>query len=409
MSTLLRTDRPAGAGRVRRGGLRALVPLIALLAAAAWPAPAAAQLPGWSFTPRLTLGGVYDDNVAVVSPGVGRPTQDDYLTLVSPGLQLDRLTRRSHLSLGYQGSFRAYRELRELNSYEQHSSAGARHAVSRRLTVRAGHRFTAVPTTDAAELEGVVFRRTGMRVHDAGGGFDAALSRRTALEAGYSFMRVDFDRDIEAFELLRGGHVHTGSASLGQRLSSRASAGGEYTIRLANLEGLGRELRFQHAGGTFAYDISRRLTVSGAAGLSWLVDNEADDVRVGPYVRAGLSNGWRRTTLSLGYTRSYIPTFGFGGTAQSQELRAGIRTSLLRNRMYLDGALTTRETDPLVAEELTLRSTWARGAIGYALHRWLRLEGYYQYTHQDTRVAGGRVHRNRVGVQMVTSRPMRLQ
>jgi hypothetical protein len=386
-----------------------LAPVVLLLAALVRPAPATAQLPGWSVTPRLALGGVYDDNVAIVSPGVGRPTEDDYVALVSPGLQLDWLSRRSHLGIAYAGSFRAYRELRELNSYEQRLSAGVRHALSRRLTVRAGQTFTSVPTTDAAELEGLVFRRTGMRVHDFSGGLERALSQRTTLDAGYGFMRVDFDRDAETFERLRGGHVHTASARLHQRLSPRAAAGGEYTIRAANLEGLERELLFQHAGGTFSYDLARRLSVSGAVGLSWLIDSEADEVRTGPYFRAGLANGWRRTTLSVGYTRSYIPTFGFGGTAQSQEIRAGIRTSLLRDRMYLDGALTTRDTDPLLEDELTLRSSWARGAVGYAVHRRLAVEGYYQYTYQDTRVAGGRVIRNRVGIQMVTSRPTRLQ
>jgi hypothetical protein len=46
---------------------------------------------------------------------------------------------------------------------------------------------------------------------------------------------------------------------------------------------------------------------------------------------------------------------------------------------------------------------------GYAVQRWLRLEGYYWFTRQDTRVTAGQINRHVVGVQVVVSEPMRIR
>ena len=44
-----------------------------------------------------------------------------------------------------------------------------------------------------------------------------------------------------------------------------------------------------------------------------------------------------------------------------------------------------------------------------ALARWLRLEGFYAFTRQDSQVTGGEIHRHRTGVQIVISQPVRIR
>src|SRR4051794_24196843 len=90
--------------------------LVALLAA-----PAAAQdmpttgefqswrLPGWTFTPGVILGGLFDSNVAVAYPlSETQSTASDKLFQFQPFGQLEYFSPRTTFSSGYQGSMRHY-------------------------------------------------------------------------------------------------------------------------------------------------------------------------------------------------------------------------------------------------------------------------------------------------------------
>jgi hypothetical protein len=116
-----------------------------------------------------------------------------------------------------------------------------------------------------------------------------------------------------------------------------------------------------------------------------------------------------RVTASAGYIRSYVPAFGVGGTVQNQELNADVHMPVARNRAYVQVGLSWRRNEPLTPGELDLRSLWFQATAGYSVARWFRLEGYYWRTQQDSQQAGGRMNRNRVGIQAVTSLPMRIK
>jgi hypothetical protein len=47
--------------------------------------------------------------------------------------------------------------------------------------------------------------------------------------------------------------------------------------------------------------------------------------------------------------------------------------------------------------------------VGYALVRWLRLEAFHVFTRQDSIVTGGEINRQRAGLQLVVSQPMRIR
>ena len=104
-----------------------------------------------------------------------------------------------------------------------------------------------------------------------------------------------------------------------------------------------------------------------------------------------------------------MPSFAFGGTNQSQETRGFVMMPLSRNRIYLEESAAWRRTDPLLAEELPLDSIWLHTTIGYAVQRWLRIEGYHAFSRQDVRLNNGQVNRNVIGVQFVVARPVRIE
>lgn len=365
------------------------------------------RTPGWSFTPGITLGGVYDSNVGLAAPlaDTGR-TQSDRLVLAQPFGELGFVSRRTDFSAGYQGYLRRYMDLNQLNGFDQRGHASLRRLATKRLTLVAGNDYADVPTTDELDLNGVPFSRTGSRRNAFSAGFDARLSKFTDLTVKYDNTWVKFDR-VATF--LTGGWVNGALAELRRRLTPRLSLGAEYGVRFANLNQGARQLTFHDAGGTLHFNMTEHTSAALEAGVSYLDDRSFGNTRTGPYVRAEVTHEAQRATVGASFERMFVPSFGFGGSSQSEQVHAFIRMPLDRNRMYFQGSAAWRRSDPFVVQELRLDSTYARSTLGYALARWLRLEGYYTLTHQNTLVAGGKINRQLAGAQIVISQPMRIR
>ena len=104
-----------------------------------------------------------------------------------------------------------------------------------------------------------------------------------------------------------------------------------------------------------------------------------------------------------------MPSFGFGGASNSQELRGYVRMPLRQGRFYTQGSAAWRRSLPFELDTLELDTIWLRSTFGYAAARWMRVEANYTFARQDSIVTGGEVNRHRIGVQFVISQPMRIQ
>jgi hypothetical protein len=166
---------------------------------------------------------------------------------------------------------------------------------------------------------------------------------------------------------------------------------------------------FQDAGGTLHYGLGTRTTVSLAGGWAFLNDQLLNEQRNGAYLRSEITHDARRATLGAAFERTFVPSFGFGGSNQSEQLRGFVRMPFDRHRLYYQGSAAWRRSNPLIANELELDTIWIRSTLGYSASRWLRVEGFHAFTRQDSQVTGGEINRHRVGVQVVVSQPMRIQ
>ena len=384
-----------------------------------WAAPAAAQssgqaaefesfrLPGWSFTPSIAIGTIYDSNVALSSPRADlRTTQGDALFNVVPGAQLEFNGRRSEFAANYRGFIRRYFDVEGLDSFDQRATLNARRMMTRRLTLHASDSFADSPTTDEVELNGVPFRRTGSRTNTFAVGGDYRLSKFVKLATSYDNTWVAFDRP-EVF--LTGGWIHAIRSEVSYQFSEHVSAGGEYAYRHASLDERRRELDFQDAGGVLHFRLGPNTTANGAAGFAMLHDRNLDVTRSGPYVRLGVEHDLNYVTAGASFERTYVPSFGFGGASDSQELRGYIQMPLQQRRFYTRASVAWRRSSPFEIDSLEADTLWLRSTFGYTASRWLRMEALYTFTRQDSVVDGGEVDRHRVGVQFVISQPMRIQ
>jgi hypothetical protein len=344
--------------------------------------------------------------VTLTSPGFAQQIPSDTLFQFEPFGQLDYYSPRTTLNSGYRGMLRRYVELDELDSLDHRAFMSMRHRLTRLITLFATESFAQVPSTDRLQLNDVPFFRGGARYNDLTGGVEARLSRSTDLTARYELTWVDFNRTDAP---LRGGTVNGWRTRLSHRVTERVSLGGEYELRWSSLNGGARNRIYHDAGGVVRYRISEATEIEGAGGFVHLEDRERDNSRTGPYIRAEIMHRARRATVGGEFHRTYVPSVAFGGTNQTETLRGYVTMPLARNRLYVQASASWHRSDPFEAEFLPLDSAWLNTVVGYRVQRWFRIEGYHALSRQDTRVAGGRINRNVIGVQFVVSEPVRIR
>ena len=380
-------------------------------------APAQQPLVGWVFTPSISFGGTWDDNVLLVNPGTSTDPPADYQSPIGPGLSLGYTGKRTRFSTGYNGSMVRYQSLEDLNSFHQSFRLTMEHRLTPRLSFFGQETFASAPTTDVLQLAGVPFYRTGSRSNAAGGGVQAALAKHTSFRANYTLRSVAFELNPLSGTQLQGGHAHEVKATLDRTLSRRLVLGGEYEFTRAIVNGRstlgmqGPEDRFnmQTAGATASYEVADGTTVSAGLGVAQLGAGLTHQARTGPQWRAGVSQRVGRGLVSASFRRAYIPSFGFGGTMQNEQWAAHIRMPLGRTRAYVDGGVSWYNNDPLETDQPSLQSAWLSTTLGYYATRWLTLEGFYGRTQQDSQRAGGQLERNQLGFRVLADKPIKLR
>jgi hypothetical protein len=366
------------------------------------------RAPGWIVTPRVTFGLSYDDNPVLA--GGGNPAPDDTIGVLGPALNLAYTARRTEVDFGYSGSLVRYRTLDEFDSFEQRGRMDLRHQATKRAALQFTSSYAKAPTTEATNVGGVPFLRTGTQQFDLRTGFTAETSPRFALTGSYGYQWAEFDRpDDERAALLQGGQMHTMQLGANYAVNARVRLGGNYTFRRAIVGHIEQEtFDIQDGEGTVAVRLSPGVSLQGGFGVARLALPDEFGARLGPSARIELNHRLPRASYGVSFMHSFVPAFGIGGSLRNSELGGHVRVPLAR-RVDLQTDLTWREAAPVIEGELGLSALLIETTVGYAIHRWLRLQGFYSRAYSDTPVAGGRVDRNRVGVQIVTLRPLRIQ
>jgi hypothetical protein len=362
------------------------------------------QAPGWVFTPSLSLGGSWDDNVLLVG-GIDNPPED-YGTPIGSNLALNYRGRKFQLESGYIASFMRYRTLDQFDSSDQRLSVALHHRATSRITLLADENFTQAPTTDGLNLVGVPFIRIGSRTNDAGGGVEIALARHTMLVGKYGLHFVSFDKRPGVS--LQDGYEHTATLDLEQARSPRLTVGAKYELRREVLSDGDDRFNIHSGGATIKYALTQTLTASGLLGIEVLESGLNFSGRTGPAVEADLTYRARETVLTAAYQRTFVPAFGFGGTFQNQQWLGKARLPIV-GRLYVEGDVNRSGNEPLAVGQPSLLTLWFSTTLGYHASRWLVVEAYANRTQQETQGLGGTLHRNQVGFRVAVTKPMRIR
>ncbi len=368
---------------------------------------------GWTFTPIVGISETYDDNITLFGTGTADGLNRDYVMAFFPAADLHYEAAHTHFGVGYGGSFLGYRTYDSLDRWDQHGNIEFRREESARLKWFAHGSAATRPETDLINLGGIPYRHTGSREIEGRGGATYQFDSRDAVTVTTGYQDIQFERsDLAAFAFLRGGNVFDALSEYRRRVSARLSLGADYSFRRAMVVGDTEHFNLHGVEGAADYQLSEVWDVSGAAGIVYMEATALQPARTGPAYRVGVTHHRGTTSFHVSLLNSYIPAFGFGGVVKSQEVAAGVRAQLFHSRrFYTENTIMYRDDQPLAATDLQLplRSLREYSVFGWEPDRWVRFEVFYARVDQTSLRPGGELSRNRIGFQIVTSKPMRIQ
>ncbi|HET9830412.1 MAG TPA: hypothetical protein VFP91_01825 [Vicinamibacterales bacterium] len=365
---------------------------------------------GWSVTPSMMVSRTYDDNVLLRGPG--EQTVEDFITILNPKGELVYHGVHSEFAARYDGAFLMYQRSNGLNSFDQHGGLSLRRQMSKRNTVYASANLQQSPTTELLQFIGVPYIRVGSLATDVAGGLETTVSKRFSVVTRGHYQQVHFD-DNNFSALLFGGYSVGGGVGLRERISAHTTLTADYDYEHATIGTQEDVFNVQNGNVGIDHQLSEGLHVFAAGGFSRLDVGTLGTPQTAPSWRLGLSDHYRATTIDVSFSRSYVPSFGYGGTMQNQEATASIKMPVTR-RIYTQGIASWRKEDALVFAAPELRSIWVQAVVGYTARSWVRIEGYYASTHQTAAntgpniFSGALMSHDQVGIQVVAAKPVRI-
>ena len=367
---------------------------------------------GWVFTPGASIGGLWDSGIQTDTDSSVEALFQKGVVTANPYAELDFNGRRTHFNLGYSGSFEKYWTSNA--TWVQRSRAGVSQALSPRFDISGDMAYTSVPTTDRLQLvNGVVpYVPVDSRWVDAGGGFTFRAGPRTSINGVYRFQRVIFDdaSETQGFGQLRDGSTHSQSLGFMREFSTRLSIGATAEHRLDNVGELDQQFEIMTLTGQFSLRLDSSSSISGGGGASNLENVTAGFSSTAPTFHGGYTRSLRTLRLNAFYSHGFEQLFGFGTLVGSDTFSGSAFVPLADRLYYLDASMAYTRSDPSrgVGFGFDYTTMWSNVTVGRQLTPYLRGEGFVSFAHQSSNGPDSTNH-TRVGIQIVTSKPMRIQ
>ncbi len=417
-----------------------LVSLSLMLACLLYPRPSFSQTQ-IELTPSVSVSEVYDDNIDLDADN----EKSDYITTVSPGLELHVLSEKTDFGLSYAPTFVWYKDYDD-NNTTRHSGA-----LTLLQELSEHWRFELSDTyikseEPLEETEGITgFRRTRNTYQRNRGnaafyytfGPDNVLNfgyrhywlenddlmlddsteqspyasmtywfnTRNGLELSYSYTTVDFSRD-DNFPLDDDYDGHAPGIRYLRRFSPHTTGFVGYTYTTRDFDGVTEDYDVHDGSVGIEHAFSPDLSLSADVGY-FVRKKEFSDEDEGPTFHASLIKRFERGTLDLegdgGWDETYMDAEDRGFT-KFWSVLAHFEYRLLESlNTYVGGSYRWEEDD------LDLISKTWRGNCGLSwdFHRWFSLALDYTYANRDDDMEADDYKVNRVMLRLTGSRLFR--
>ncbi len=367
---------------------------------------------GWVFTPGGAVGGVWDSGVQTGGDSAAEDLVQKFVVLANPRAELDFNGRRTHFNIGYSGAYEKY--WAQGTNWEHRGRAGLRQTISPRLDFNGDMSYAAVPTTDRLLLVNDIVPYAPVNSHwfDAGAGFGLRTSTRMTINGGYRFQSVTFDESSAGafFGDLRNGYTHNPFLGFMREFSTRLSIGATAQYRRDNFGDVLQEFDVRSLTGEFSLKLTPSSSLTGGGGASRLTTVFTGDSTTSPTYHAAYDRAMRSFRLSAQYSRGFEAIYGFGTLAGSDTFSASAYVPLADRLYYLDAVIAYTHTNSVRGLDFGIdyATTWSNVTVGRQLTPYLRGEGFISFAHQSA-AGPDSTNRTRVGIQIVTAKPMRIQ
>jgi hypothetical protein len=160
--------------------------------------PGEAGADEFKLIPSVNLKGEYNDNLFFTE----KRKKDDFVTTLSPGLELINKTERLDVSLLARASGLLYADNHDLNGIDQYYRGKLRYSLHPKWSLSGEAGFTRDSTPDRdIEATGLVNKAIRRYKYIFTGGLDHRLTEKTTADLSYSYERQDYERDPEFVDI----------------------------------------------------------------------------------------------------------------------------------------------------------------------------------------------------------------
>ncbi len=337
----------------------------------------------------------YTDNLFFSS----HDREEDFISTVSPGLELINNTERLKAELKARLDSLYYMENSDLDTIDQDYSGSLRYALSPRANVFTSAQYIRDSRTDRDFIEtGLITRAINRDRYAYRLGGDYALTELTGMQFKYSY-----DADAYASKSYSDSQAHDIAGTLTRDMSAlfpstigRLTAGTTFFSDdhsdSTNYYGtIGAEHSLSELYKVFAdvglrytdsrYD-SARLVPSNIRNLYFVVPYEAHARGTGLTGRAGLTYTDELHTATMAFSHAVTQAGGYDGTVERTALQGDVSRRLTETSRvsFSAGYARNKSTeDELFVDEVDEDSLWLQPKLTYTLSERIVLEAFYNY------------------------------
>jgi len=357
--------------------------------------------------PSVALRGEYNDNVFFDEDN----EESDYIGTASPGLEITNRTERMDLNLNGHYRIIRYRDAGDLDAEDYDGHGRLKYSLTPILRFTGGAMYdkSTQPDRDVVET-GLIQNRRTRRRQRYNGGLEYTINEKAAAALSYVYQDDNWssnDPDDEDWTLNSGDMLFTYDLS-----GTFASTIGRLNFGYANADYETAEINYYFGTLGFVHRFSEIYSMQLDGGLRYTdseFDNNQSDQKWGGRGYLALIYAGEFTNADLSASYNVDAASGRRGAVERTQFVLNARHRFLE-KLWLGFSagyyLNKSSKDEFAEEEIDEKTVRVQPRFSWEVHRYVALEGAYQYVYVDDNTDNTDTDRNQVYLQVKFSYPL---
>ncbi len=338
----------------------------------------------------LSLSEEYNDNIFLDN----EDRKSDFITYISPGIDLSARTPRSDIGLSYSTSFSFYRSYSELNEPSHRLTARGSFTLSERASLSIADTF--VKSEEIRDIRSVpelgpLTERIELITNSVTGNFSYRLTNNFSYSIGTSYFMVDSkDPDYDEVKTYSGsfGFSYTPSERTTYSVSARYA---KYDYKTSS------DAHEQDYSLGFVHRLNPTLTlgVTGSVIITNIEDNGESDTGYGGAIN--LTKTFERGSLAVFYSRTIIPALESRSPVLSQTVGLNLSRNIT-NRVDASAGISFSKFESVLTDEMDTDQLGVNFSLVYTLRQWASLLVLYSFIDSDDKIDNTRDYYNHIAM-----------